>query len=303
MRGAAIGARRCRAVAASAWREPALVDSAQIDAAQVDSHGRFVWYGLMTTDIAAARTFYAKVMGWSTQDASPPGGAYFLFFAGKSLVSGLMELPADARAMGVPPNWIGYVAVDDVDAAAARLVALGGTVHIPPTDAPGISRFAIVSDPQRARFVLLKWHQPALHALPALGTPGRVGWHELLAADGAQAFPFYGDLFGWRKADANVGPVGTYQLFAAGGQTIGGMFTKPATVRVPFWLYYFTVSDIDAAAERVKANGGQLLEGPADMSGGSWIAQCMDPQGAMFGLEGKRSATAMGYFARVAPRK
>jgi len=34
------------------------------------------------------------------------------------------------------------------------------------------------------------------------GKPGRVGWHELLAADGETAFAFYGELFGWQKADA-----------------------------------------------------------------------------------------------------
>ena len=55
-----------------------------------DSHGRFVWYELMTTDMEAARTFYADVVGWGTQDASMPGMAYTLFTAGGTSVSGLM---------------------------------------------------------------------------------------------------------------------------------------------------------------------------------------------------------------------
>ena len=84
----------------------------------VNSHGRFVWYELMTTDMAAAKAFYAKVMGWGTQDASMPGMAYTLFTAGATTVSGLMELPEDAKKMGAKPRWIGYVGVDDVDAAA-----------------------------------------------------------------------------------------------------------------------------------------------------------------------------------------
>ncbi len=41
---------------------------------------------------------------------------------------------------------------------------------------------------------------------------------------------------------------GTYQLFSGAGQTIGGMFTKPAAAPVAFRLYYFGVGDIDAAA-------------------------------------------------------
>ena len=96
--------------------------------------------------------------------------------------------------------------------------------------------------------------------------------------------------------------MGTYQLFSAGGQTIGGMFTKPPTVPVPFWLYYFNVGDIDAAVKRVKAGSGQILDGPIEVPGGSWIVQCMDPQGAIFALVGKRSHNGIGYFERVASR-
>ena len=62
------------------------------------------------------------------------------------------------------------------------------------------------------------------------------------------------------------------------------------------WLYYFNVSDIDAAVKRVKAGSGQLLSGPMEVPGGSWIAQCADPQGAMFALVGHRG---FGYFKRV----
>ncbi len=76
------------------------------------------------------------------------------------------------------------------------------------------------------------------------------------------------------------------------------MYAKPALVPAPLWLYYFNVRDIDAAAARVEACGGQVLEGPVEVPGGDWIAQCADPQGAMFALEGKRSRR-IGYFAPV----
>jgi predicted enzyme related to lactoylglutathione lyase len=69
---------------------------------------------------------------------------------------------------------------------------------------------------------------------------------------------------------------------------------------VPFWHYYFNAADIDAAAERVKAGGGTILDGPAEIATGSWIARCSDPQGAMFALEGKRNPNAVGYFERAA---
>jgi uncharacterized protein len=268
----------------------------------VNSHGRFVWYALMTTDIEAAKAFYTKVVGWGTQDASTPGIAYTLFTAGKASVSGLMDLPEDARKMGATPRWIGYVGVNDVDAAADRIKRLGGVVHVPPTDVPNVSRFSLVADPQTATLALFKWLKPGQQQPAELGKPGRVGWHELLAADWEQAFAFYGELFGWQKADTDIGPIGTYQLFSVGGQTIGGMFTKPPMVPVPFWLYYFNIGDIDAAAERVRAGGGQILEGPVEVPSGSWIARCTDPQGAIFALEGRRSHDAIGYFERVVSR-
>ena len=65
-----------------------------------------------------------------------------------------------------------------------------------------------------------------------------------------------------KKADAEIGPTDTYQLFSAGGQTIGGMFTKLPEEPVPFWLYYFNIGDIDAAAERVKTGWRPDLQGP-----------------------------------------
>ena len=52
----------------------------------------------------------------------------------------------------------------------------------------------------------------------------------------------------------------------------------------PFWLYYFNVPDINAAASRVTQSGGKVLNGPHQVPGGQWILQCNDPQGAMFAL-------------------
>jgi hypothetical protein len=264
-----------------------------------DSHGHFVWYELLTTDMAAAKAFYARVVGWSARDASAPGMAYTLFSVGDAAVGGLMTLPDEARRTGAQPRWLGYVAVDDVDAAVVRLRQLGGAVHIPPADIPGVGRFAMVTDPQTATLALIKGAEPQSPA-GELDRPGGVGWHELLAANGDTAFPFYGELFAWRKGEPEVEPAGTYQPFFAGAEIIGGMFTKPKFVAMPFWLYYFNVDDMAAAVEDVKAGGGRVLEGPVDMPRGSRAARCEDPQGAMFALMEKPKNKAVGYFPRGA---
>jgi hypothetical protein len=79
-----------------------------------------------------------------------PSMAYTLFTAGESSVSGLVELPEDARKKGAKPSWLGYVGVSDVDATTERIKHLGGTVYAPPADIRNISRFSVVADPQMA---------------------------------------------------------------------------------------------------------------------------------------------------------
>jgi uncharacterized protein len=270
----------------------------------VNSHGRFVWYELITTNMEDARAFYANVVGWGARHASMPGPAYSLFTIGDSPVTGLMNLPEDGRRMGVTPHWIGYVGVGDVDAAVDRTKRLGGAVYVPPADVPGISRFSVVADPQMATLALVKGLKSDPMQSAELGARGRVGWHELLAADWEKAFTFYGELFGWQKAESHIGVMGTYQGFSAGGVPIGGMFTKPATLPLPFWLYYFNIDDVLAAAKRVEAGGGQILYGPTAVPGGALIVHCTDPQGAIFALLDKGSRKAIGYvyFERVVPR-
>jgi uncharacterized protein len=247
----------------------------------------------------SAKAFYGDVLGWGTQDVPASGPAYTLFTAGGAAVSGLMELPKEATTSGLRPSWLGYVCVDDVNAAANRIEELGGAVHVPPTEIPNVSRFSIGVDPQMATIALLKWLNGDQQQPAELDAPGRVGWHELLAADWEQAFAFYRELFGWQKAQTDTGAVGTYQLFSARGETIGGMYTKPAMEPVPFWLYYFNVGDIDVAMKRVKAGGGTILTGPIEVPGRRWIARCTDPQAAIFALMGKRSHNGIGYFERL----
>jgi predicted enzyme related to lactoylglutathione lyase len=266
-----------------------------------DYHGRFVWYELITTDIERAKAFYAEVLGWGTQDVSIPSMAYTLFTVESGSVSGLMNLPEDAKKMGSKPRWIGYVGVEDVDASTDLIKQLGGAVHVPPMDFFNFSRFAVVADPQTATFGLISWLRPGQRLQAKLDMPGRVGWHELLAADREKALTFYVALFGWQRAEAKVGAKGTYQLFSAGEQTIGGMVTKPRTVSVPSWVYYFNVGDIDAVAKRVKVAGGQVLEGPIEVPDGSWVIQCLDPEGAIFALVGKRRYNAIVRFASRDP--
>ncbi|MBS3650755.1 VOC family protein [Pseudaminobacter sp. 19-2017] len=244
---------------------------------------KFVWYELMTTDLEAAKTFYSSVVGWRAEDF-PAASPYVVMNAGDRGVAGLMTIPEEAKTMGAGPSWLGYIYAPDTDAATRSVQGAGGKVYREPVDIPDVGRFSVVTDPQGATFMLMTPRGPE-QAPAAPNTAGHVGWHELYAADWEKAFDFYSSQFGWTKDQAmDMGPMGTYQLFAADGEMLGGMMNKPPAVPMPMWIFYFNVDALDGAMERVKAGGGQVMHGPVEVPGGSWIAQCMDPQGAMFAL-------------------
>ncbi len=243
----------------------------------------FFWYELMTTDLAAAEKFYPAVVGWTTQEFPQPDMRYVVVNAGGVGIGGLMTIPKEAAAMGAVPAWIGYIKANDIGKETDAVARAGGKVHRPPQDIPGVGSFSLVADPQGAMYMLLQPNGPDQPPAAPM-TPGHVGWCELMAADWPKAFDFYSSLYGWTRAAAvEMGEMGTYQTFMQTGTQGGGMMNCPPNVPVN-WGFYFVVEGIDAAADRVRSNGGQVLMGPHQVPGGQWIANCVDPQGAYFGL-------------------
>ncbi len=254
------------------------------------SHGRFVWYELLTSDPAASEAYYTSVMGWGTSPTPGPDGPYLVFTVGETPVCGMLRMPKYARKLGARPGWLGYVAVDDVDAAVRVAGQLGASVYLPPIDIPNVCRLSVIADPQKAAIGMMTCRpSSAARGAGIPAAPGRIGWHELLTTDFEQGHGFYNTLFGWQKADAvAAGDIGIYQVFSTGGQPAGGMFNKPAEITATFWLYYFNVADFDSAVERVRTFGGVIVTGPMEVPGGSWIVHARDPQGALFALTGRR---------------
>ena len=249
------------------------------------SAAHFVWYELMTGDVAAAAAFYSKVVGWRAEDSGMPGMSYTLLKVGDAQVAGMMATPDELKAAGAPATWSGYIAVDDVDAMEARVLQGGGKVLRPASDIPEIGRFAVVADPQGASFFLFKPQRSDPPPMPAPGAPGTTGWHELRAMDGVAVFDFYATLFGWTKGEGlDMGTMGIYQLFEIDGVPSGAVMTKEPDAPMPGWRYYFHVDAIDAAAQRVAQGGGTLTMGPHQVPGGNWVLHGRDPQGAVFAL-------------------
>ena len=247
--------------------------------------GKFVWYEYMGDDLEGAAAFYAKVVGWSIAEGDMTDFPYKIASVGSAHVAGLMKIPPEAKAMGVPSCWTGYIWVPDVDAALPKLAAGGGSVKRPPTDIPDVGRFAVVADPYGAVLMLFRDKHGNPPAPPPPRTPGLIGWHELHAGDAVGALKFYSAQFGWKKErEFDMGAMGIYHLFSTGQGEFGGIMTRTPQIPSSFWLYYFNVDAIDAAVERITANGGKIANGPMQVPGGDWIVQATDLEGALFAL-------------------
>lgn len=249
--------------------------------------GRPLWHELLTTDMKAAGTFYSAVIGWDVKPFDGAGQPYDMFHRADGVaVAGVMHIP---EGMNFPPHWEMYVGVLRLEDAVATIERLGGSSLSHVIEVPTIGRLRTMKDAQGAIFAI---HEPASPPPAPESEPevGDIAWRELYATDPVAALKFYGELFGWKQIDAvDIGPLGTYYTFGRAFE-IGGIMARPPemTHAPPHWGLYFRVQDIHAGAERVKANGGQVLHGPVEVPGGDWIVQGVDPQGAAFSLSQKR---------------
>jgi uncharacterized protein len=252
--------------------------------------GSFVWCELLTTDSAAAQSFYKKVVGWTAVPFAPDGSYNVFNNASGAGVAGVMKLPDAAKQMGAPPNWMMYVGTPNVDDTAVRIASLGGRVLKQPENIPDTGRFAVVQDPFGATFGIF---QPPPNRPGRGGQPG-VGdfsWFELYTPNPEGAWKFYQTLFGWEKTTAmDMGELGVYQMFGRGEGIPSGGIMKPPPGAPAAWMPYALVKDAKAAAATASANGGKILNGPMEVPGGDWIAQGMDPQGAMFSVHSLKPA-------------
>jgi predicted enzyme related to lactoylglutathione lyase len=113
--------------------------------------GTFCWDELHTKDQAAAGKFYGAVFGW-TGKVGTDAMKYWHWMQGGKDIGGMMNL----MAPDVPPHWLAYVAVTDVDASCRNARELGATVVLEPMDVPKVGKFAVVQDPTGAAVALYR---------------------------------------------------------------------------------------------------------------------------------------------------
>lgn len=254
-------------------------------------HGEYIWYELMTTDPEGAKKFYDDVVGWNIGDKPDGDMDYRMIGAGDGFVGGMLGLTDAMISSGAFPTWLGYIGVDDVDAATKAAAESGATVIREPFDIPA-GRISMISDPQGATVYLMRGSVEGGTSTAFVGNDGVNGhcnWNELVTTDSAAAIEFYTKNFNWGLPEPmDMGAMGKYHFISVADTQIGAICGPMPDTPAAKWNYYFRVPSIEAAVEKVKSGGGSISMGPMEVPGGSWIIIGDDPQGATFCLVGDK---------------
>lgn len=238
------------------------------------SFGSFCWIELATNDTAAARAFYTSLFGWDVHEMPMVETEVYTIF----LKNGLDVAAMHGHTGGAPPNWLSYIAVNDVDDFVEKARERGGSVVAPPMDVFDSGRMSVLTDNQGAVFAV--WQARAHVGVRLRDEPDSLCWNELQARNLEAGKQFYPPLFGWRVKDSN-----DYVEWHLGENAVGGMLPTKAPPEVPaFWLPYFAVDDCDASAAKAQSLGGSMLVPPMDIEHVGRFSVLLDGQGAAFAI-------------------
>src|SRR5688500_13548917 len=117
--------------------------------------GTFCWPELTTTDQAGAEKFYGELFGWNlAKTPMGPDAHYTIFLKGENSVAAAAQQDPGQKNAGIPPHWLSYAAVANVDASLEKAKSLGGTVVAGPFDVMEDGRMVGLADPTGAAVAL-----------------------------------------------------------------------------------------------------------------------------------------------------
>ena len=127
---------------------------------EIPKAGEICWRELRTRDLPAAINFYTKLFGWSLPQTKVTPLDYKEIVLNDVAYGGMMALDESWGPEPPPSHWATYIAVDNADETAEKITANGGSVKVPPFDAPGVGRIAMAADPSGADFAIIQFVQP-----------------------------------------------------------------------------------------------------------------------------------------------
>jgi predicted enzyme related to lactoylglutathione lyase len=242
------------------------------------------WIELNTPDQAAAQRFYGELFGWAYDDHDMGEmGHYYIPTLDGDEIGGIGGQPPGME--GHPAYWGVYLAVDDVDAAAAKVEPAGGKVEAGPFDVDTFGRMAAIQDPTGARVGL--WQARDTIGTQRANEPGTPTWNECVTSDVPAAAAFYSAVLGMGSEAMDMGEAGTYTVLTnVDGRQIGGCMDLGMLPEgtPPHWNVYFNVEDVDATVAKATSLGASVVAPAFDVPGVGRMAVLADPQGGMFNL-------------------
>lgn len=120
----------------------------------IAKEGEFCWNELMTNDVEKCKEFYSSLFGWEIQDHNIDNFTYTILKKGDKDLGGMMCIPKD-QTDHIPPHWMSYVLVNNLDEAVTKAKSLGATIKQDSMPVGDFGRLAVLQDPTGARYCTL----------------------------------------------------------------------------------------------------------------------------------------------------
>lgn len=258
--------------------------------------GEVCWADLQTTDVAAAKSFYAGVFGWRYEDLpTPDGRSYAQAFLGTDLVTVIAPQNPQQEAARVPAQWNVYFAAEDAQAIAEETPYAGGEVLFGPEAVADTGVMVFLAAPGGGTTGV--WQAGTHSGAARSNEPGVLAWAELLTPEPQAAVGFFQHLFGHEVTEYPQDDGGTYTTLMVNGTEVAGIAPLAADgdgtggTGKAQWQVYFGVSNVAEAVDAAVAGGAVVLvepeaapEGREEDGEEGIIATLQDPQGGIFSL-------------------
>lgn len=118
--------------------------------------GSITWCDLTVPNAEEVKTFYEKVIGWKADPVSMGDYDDYSMIAPESnkIAAGICN--AKGINAKLPPQWLIYISVENVDTSAQTCLELGGRVLVEPKTISNYGRFCVIQDPAGAVCALFK---------------------------------------------------------------------------------------------------------------------------------------------------
>lgn len=254
----------------------------------------FVWTDLSSYDTAASLRFYEAVFDWKYfamgRMEAEPGDRfgmdqvnYHIATLCDQPTAGLFDMPPFFQKIKMPPFWMSYLAVEDIEAVVARAREIAGVIiDVEPT-AFGNGTMALTRDPLGAGFTC--YDGPSIDAKGDGSECGRMVWNELITESIPAVEQFYREVLGFDLVEDNDHDGNRAKLINGAGEEVAGIQEVDASIRSEkvYWVPFFSVDGLAEFTSRVNSAGGTQISKTA-FGGGLNSAIYYDNSGAAFGV-------------------